>query len=61
MKLRNYAFPSNAAHSFLNEDVYAFLLRRYVAMQMWRVEELFVPGIVTSTLNWFMFIVSVNC
>ena len=34
-----------------SEDVYAFVLWRYVAVQIWRVKELFVPGIVASTIK----------
>ena len=34
-----------------SEDVYAFVLWRYIAVQMWRVKELFVPGIVASTIK----------
>ena len=34
-----------------SEDVYAFVLWRYVAVQIWRVKELLVPGIVASTIK----------
>ena len=34
-----------------SEDVYALVLWRYVAVQIWRVQELFVPGIVASTIK----------
>ena len=53
MHLWRYAttrFPANIERSSL-EDVYAFVLWRYVAVQIWRVKELFVPGIVSSTIN----------
>ena len=38
-----------------SEDVYAFVLWRYVPVQMWYVKELFVPGTVAITINkaWF--------
>ena len=48
--LRHYAF-SRQYRAQLSEDVYAFVLWRYVAVQIWRVKELFVPGIVASTIN----------
>ena len=34
-----------------SEDVYAFVLWRYVAVQIWRVRELSVPGNVASTIK----------
>ena len=43
-------FPANIERSF-SEDVYAFVLWRYVAVQIWRVKELFAPGIVASTIK----------
>ena len=46
MTLRHYAFSRQ-----LSEDVYVFVLWRYVAVQIWHVKELFVPGIVASTIN----------
>ena len=49
MTLRHYAF--NRQHrTQLSEDVYAFVLWRYVAVQIWRVKELFTPGIVANTI-----------
>ena len=50
MTLRHYAFSRQHRTQF-SEDVYAFVLRRYVAVQIWRVKELFVLGIVASTTN----------
>ena len=50
MKLRHYAFSRQYRTQFF-EEVYAFVLWRYVAVQIWRVKELFVPGIVASTIN----------
>ena len=47
MTLRNYAFSRQHRTQF-SEDVYAFVLWRYVAVQILRVKELFVPGIVAS-------------
>ena len=46
--LRVFPPPLRAQFS---EDVYAFVLWRYVAVQIWRVKELFVPGIVASTIK----------
>ena len=37
--------------SAVSEDVSAFVLLRFVAVEIWRVKELLVPGIVASTLN----------
>ena len=48
MTLRHCAFSRQHRTQF-SEDVYAFVLWRYVALQIWRVKELFVPGIVAST------------
>ena len=48
--LRHYAFSRQHRTKF-SEDVYAFVLWRYVAVQIWRVKELFVPGIVASTIK----------
>ena len=50
MTLRHYAF-SRQHRTLFSEDVYAFVLWRYVAVQIWRVKELFVPGIVASTIK----------
>ena len=36
---------------FSRQHVYASVLWRYVAVQIWRVKELFVPGIVASTIK----------
>ena len=49
MTLRHYAFSRQQRTQF-SEDVYAFVLWRYVAVQIWRVKELFAPGIVASTI-----------
>ena len=48
--IRHYAFSRKHRTQF-SEDVYAFVLWRYVAVQSWYVEELFVPGIVASTIK----------
>ena len=40
--------PASAEHSSPK-----FVLWRYVAVQIWRVKELFVLGIVASTINLF--------
>ena len=50
MTLRHYAFSRQHRTQF-SEDVYAFVLWRYVAVQIWHVTELFVPGFVASTIN----------
>ena len=50
MTLRHNAFSRQRRAQF-SEDVYAFQLWRYVAVQVWRVKELFVPGIVASTIK----------
>ena len=50
MTLRHYAFSRQHRTQF-SEDVSAFVLWRYVAVQIWRVKELFVPGIVASTIK----------
>ena len=50
MTLRHYAFSRQHRTQF-SEDVYAFVLWRYVAVQIWRVKELSVPGIVASTIK----------
>ena len=50
MTLRHYAFSRQHRTQF-SEDIYAFVLWRYVAVQIWRVKELFVPGIVASTIK----------
>ena len=50
MTLRHCAFSSQHRTQF-SEDFYAFVLWRYVAVQIWRVKELFVPGIVASTIK----------
>ena len=51
MTSRHYAFSRQRRTQF-SEDVYAFVLWRYVAVQIWRVKELVVPGIVASTIKW---------
>ena len=48
MTLRHYVFSRQHRTQF-SEDAYAFW--RYVAVQIWRVKELFVPGIVASTIK----------
>ena len=50
MTLRRYAFSRQHRAQF-SEDVYAFVLWRYVVEKIWRVTELFVPGIVASTIQ----------
>ena len=50
MTLRHYAFARQHRTKF-SEDVYAFVLWRYVAVQIWGVKELFVPGIVASSIK----------
>ena len=50
MTLRHYAFSRQHRTQF-SEDVYVFVLWRYVAVQIWCVKELFVPGIVASTIK----------
>ena len=52
MMLRHYAFSRQHRTQF-SEYVYAFVLWRYVAEQIWRVKELFVPGIVASTIKLY--------
>ena len=54
MTLRHYAFSRQHRTQF-SEDVYAFVLWRYVAVQIWRVKELFVPGIVASTIKTYKY------
>ena len=50
MTLRHYAFSRQNWTQF-SENVYAFVLWPYVALQSWRVKELFVPGIVASIIK----------
>ena len=50
MTLRHYAFSRQHRTPF-SEDVYAFVLWRCIAVQIWRVKELSVPGIVASIIN----------
>ena len=50
MTSRHYAFSRQHRTQF-SEDVYAFVLGHFVAVQIWRVKELFVPGIVASTIK----------
>ena len=52
MTLRTDAFSRQHRTQFF-EGVYAFVLWRYVAVQIWRVKELFVPGIVASTIKQY--------
>ena len=64
MTLRHCAFSRQHRTQF-SEDVYAFVLWRYVAVQIWRVKELFVLGIVastikTSTITWNIVIFAEN-
>ena len=54
MTSRHYAFFRQHRAQF-SEDIYAFELWRYVAVQIWRVKELFVPGIVASTIKWYFY------
>ena len=51
MTLRHFAFSRQHRTQF-SEDVYAFVLWRYVAVQIWRVKDIFVPGIVASTIKF---------
>ena len=50
LRPRHYAFSRQHITQF-SEQVYAFVLWRYVAMPIWCVKELFVPGTVASTLK----------
>ena len=50
MTLRHYSLSRQHRTQF-SEEVYAFVLWRYVALQIWRVKELFDPGTVASTIN----------
>ena len=50
MTLRHCTF-SRKHRSQFPEDPYEFVLWRYVAVQIWRVKELCVPGIVASTIK----------
>ena len=50
MTSRRYAFSRQCRAQFY-EDVYAFVLWRFVVVKIWRVKELFVPGIVASTIK----------
>ena len=66
MTLRHYVFSGQHTTQF-SEDGYAFVLWRYVTVQIWRVIELFVPGIVASTikpklwsLNYWLFTIQYN-
>ena len=43
-------FPANIERSSLKTSN-AFVLWRYIDVQIWRVKELFVPGIVASTIK----------
>ena len=54
MTLRNYPF-SRQHRAHFSEDIYACVLWRYVAVHIWRVKELFVPGIVASTIKLYLF------
>ena len=47
---RHHAFSRQRRAQF-SKDVFAFVLWRYVAVQILRVKELFVPGIVASTIK----------
>ena len=47
-------FPSSIYRAQFSKEAYAFVLWRYVAVQIWRVKELFVPGIFASTINLTM-------
>ena len=48
--LHHYAFSLQHRAQF-SEDVYVFILWRYVTLQICPIRELFVPGIDESTLN----------
>ena len=50
MTLRHYA-SSRKHRTQFSESVYSSVLCRYVAVQIWRVKELFIPGFVASTLQ----------
>ena len=50
MTLCHNAFSRQRREQF-SEDVYAFVLWRFVVVQVWRVKELFVPDIVASTIK----------
>ena len=50
MTLHNYAF-SRQPRAHFSGDIYACVLWCYVAVDIWRIKELFVPGIVASTIN----------
>ena len=50
MTSRHYAFSRQRRAQF-SKDIYAFVLWRSVTVHIWRVEELFVPVIVASTLD----------
>ena len=51
MTLRHCVFSRQHRTQF-SEDIFAFVLWRYVAVQIWRVKELFVPGFVASTIKF---------
>ena len=59
MTLRHYAF-SRLHRTQISEGVYAFVLWRYVAVQIWIVKELFAPGIVASTIKYNIICISVH-
>ena len=50
MTLGNYAFSRQRRAQFF-KDIYTCVLWRNVAVHIWRVKELFVPGIVASTIK----------
>ena len=50
MTFRRYFFSRQHRAQF-SEDVYALLLWRYITVKIWRIKELFVPGIVASTIK----------
>ena len=50
MTLRYYTFSRQHRTQFY-EDTYAFVLWHFIAVQIWRVKELFAPGIVASTID----------
>ena len=50
MTLPRYTF-SRQHRAHFSEDVYAFVPWRYVAIKIWRIKELFVSGIVASTIK----------
>ena len=54
MTLRHYAF-SRQHRTQYSEDVFAFILWRYAAVQIWRIKELVYSSIVASTIKTLLF------